>query len=1295
MRASDGICSKHDYEDVIKKLLQEHTLGLPRYILQHIDAAIQCNPEGIIQPLGMDITVGKGGSVSTTRYAFNGLESGFDEEVTDFFAHFSQQLFVFQKSLVEVEVVSPPSGASCHGCVSFRATYKTVHGPRLPAQDLDCDKEVPRDRVGYCECGEHYFPESSLNLDIHMAHITCSEVCTHANYTGLKPRPVTVSLRIRTGITEGGESVQSPRVSFGSDPTQYTMDHLPARNDTVVYDLHLPDSVLTDDGEVPFDVKFYAENSTDHDGKDAYYFGQFDMAVGPPLALGRFHTLGPVHAWLVADPKSLPHNEFGGDTFGNLLELKPFHTIVNITAHTGAVPNAVPQAGMEPSFWVQGAKDLGRWYYGGQLDLSGGANATSVTTVEIRKDIGDVVRLKLAPVNKTGGEWFYTEIHTFTTSNHPAHTHETKKMHPGHLWLAPSPTQTDDFYSFNQKVGAEGIELTPERPLPTWDGSTCGGTAPRGTKCKFPFTYMGQEYNECTVAGKSKYERWCETEAEGTWAYCDCNRYTTWQGTAGPGQQCKFPFKKNGKWHDDCIPSSQFESDLSYACDAGPGGRCTGGMPNGVCSVDSLFQGRWAACQPRGIRPAIAQTQRYTNGQGTVKGGVACAFPFFYRETWIQDCIGDAYGGFGWCSVDTIYGKKWGGCRKALPSPKRYIRWPDDITNEVGANSSPDDKCVFPFHHHGGTHYDCIGRGGDTPHGWCSLDKFFKGRWGACAHSGYKPHASPPGARWTNGKGTVEKYTACKFPFTYRGKKYHGCMGRNDDRPTGWCSTTENWANKWGECLAPGTEPPKQDCVLTEWSEWNRGDPDQGLCSPVANADEDENDHNTQCEGKTHRVRSVFQKEKFGGKPCSVLPELRKQTRMCKAAAGCQKAVDGSVTNALTGVPISNAKVTVKCHANPPPPPPPTPVTTPVASGSAESGPPPAPPASGSAATPTASDIALDNGACATTTGGNANGAGCKFPFDYFGTVYHTCDTEHHPKPWCYTDGAGRWGECTSECISAAGTDSPQESTTPHATPAPPALVLPDGDPCGTTTEGTAEGAGCSFPFSYADQSYNTCTMTGHDVEWCYTDAHGSWGECSAACLASRVAGASGSAAGSGSAAEVLVESKLAMMLRSINHKEKKVEAQVAAVATPVTSQLVASAVKVTTASQPHTTPASQPPPAHKSAPLTKAASKAAADLQIAAEVAVEVNHVAAPKTVQGAHSSPGDRLQAANQAALHEIQAQDHVDAKKDKEVKEKLQVKLKAKEMSKKKQAKNPADPEKGFWNAIAKAMPAVLHI
>ncbi len=62
---------------------------------------------------------------------------------------------------------------------------------------------------------------------------------------------------------------------------------------------------------------------------------------------------------------------------------------------------------------------------------------------------------------------------------------------------------------------------------------------------------------------------------------------------------------------------------------------------------------------------------------------------------------------------------------------------------------------------------------------------------------------------------------------------------------------------------------------------------------------------------------------------------------------------------------------------------------------------------------------------CATfTSGGNANGAMCTFPFTYKSVAYYQCITLDNDKLWCATtnnyDRDQDWGNCQGEwCIDA------------------------------------------------------------------------------------------------------------------------------------------------------------------------------------------------------------------------------------------------------------------------------------
>merc|ERR1711955_10536 len=105
-----------------------------------------------------------------------------------------------------------------------------------------------------------------------------------------------------------------------------------------------------------------------------------------------------------------------------------------------------------------------------------------------------------------------------------------------------------------------------------------------GKACRFPFTYQGQSYSECTTAGGFS-QAWCATsvniydshQATGQWGYCDsscpgststttttttttttnaasatgpCVTIATPNGTSG--KLCRFPFTYQGQTYTQC-----------------------------------------------------------------------------------------------------------------------------------------------------------------------------------------------------------------------------------------------------------------------------------------------------------------------------------------------------------------------------------------------------------------------------------------------------------------------------------------------------------------------------------------------------------------------------------------------------------------------------------------------------------------------------------------------------------------------------------------------------------------------
>ncbi|KAK1170415.1 matrix metalloproteinase-9-like [Acipenser oxyrinchus oxyrinchus] len=103
------------------------------------------------------------------------------------------------------------------------------------------------------------------------------------------------------------------------------------------------------------------------------------------------------------------------------------------------------------------------------------------------------------------------------------------------------------------------------------------------------------------------------------------------------------------------------------------------------------------------------------------------------------------------------------------------------------------------------------------------------------------------------------------------------------------------------------------------------------------------------------------------------------------------------------------------------------------------------------------------------TTGGNANGAMCVFPFVYRGNTYEYCTTDGWwpSHPWCATvsnyDIEPIWGYCPTSVPEILGFE-------------------------------------CVFPFIYKEESYFSCTDKDSDKPWCSLtdnyDVDEQWGYC-------------------------------------------------------------------------------------------------------------------------------------------------------------------------------------------------------
>ncbi|XP_039652082.1 72 kDa type IV collagenase [Perca fluviatilis] len=177
-----------------------------------------------------------------------------------------------------------------------------------------------------------------------------------------------------------------------------------------------------------------------------------------------------------------------------------------------------------------------------------------------------------------------------------------------------------------------------------------------GEFCKFPFLFMGTEYNSCTPQGRDDGFLWCSTtynfDEDGKYGFCPHELLFTIAGNA-EGAACKFPFTFLGEKYDACT---------------------TQGRDDGY---------RWCATTENydqdktfGFCPETAMSTVGGNAEGS-----PCVFPFTFLGDTYESCTSSGRSdGKMWCASTKSYDddRKWGFC-------------PDQ-----GMNSVPTDKPLPP-----------------------------------------------------------------------------------------------------------------------------------------------------------------------------------------------------------------------------------------------------------------------------------------------------------------------------------------------------------------------------------------------------------------------------------------------------------------------------------------------------------------------------------------------------------------------------------------------------------------------
>lgn len=161
-----------------------------------------------------------------------------------------------------------------------------------------------------------------------------------------------------------------------------------------------------------------------------------------------------------------------------------------------------------------------------------------------------------------------------------------------------------------------------------------------GEFCKFPFSFMGTEYNSCTSQGRDDGFLWCSTtynfDEDGKYGFCPHELLFTLGGNA-EGAPCKFPFTFQGEKYDGCT---------------------TQGRDDGY---------RWCATtedydsdKTYGFCPETAMSTVGGNSEGS-----PCVFPFTFLGDTYDSCTSSGRSdGKMWCGTTKSYDddRKWGFC---------------------------------------------------------------------------------------------------------------------------------------------------------------------------------------------------------------------------------------------------------------------------------------------------------------------------------------------------------------------------------------------------------------------------------------------------------------------------------------------------------------------------------------------------------------------------------------------------------------------------------------------------------
>jgi len=328
--------------------------------------------------------------------------------------------------------------------------------------------------------------------------------------------------------------------------------------------------------------------------------------------------------------------------------------------------------------------------------------------------------------------------------------------------------------------------------------ATINGNA-GGERCKFPFKYLGQDYDECTVVNHNNV-LWCSTtdnyDRDRIWGECMCS-FTFTDSTAngpapptnggnGDGDGC-VEETVNG---EKCSPNFKYKFETYSGCTS----RDNRGRPWCSLTEDYNVDRKWNDCK---IPLQCETPQTGTGCTETTVSEQECAQRFMYNKVSYTGCTTVDNQGTPWCSLTSDFDKDglYGNCR----SPLQCV-----TSGSAGAGCIEEtfagDNCAPTYKYRGNMYNGCTTvDNNDIP--WCAMTEDFDrdGEWSRCK----TPLKCTQGS---NGGGCVEKTKKglnCAPEYIYNGRLYIGCTRQDYHVP--WCSLTESYDKyrTFDECKTP------------------------------------------------------------------------------------------------------------------------------------------------------------------------------------------------------------------------------------------------------------------------------------------------------------------------------------------------------------------------------------------------------------------------------------------------------------------------------------------------------------